>query len=88
MTGLDHADRPPAEPPVPESPRAVVTGRVLFSLYLVLYGGFVLANAFAPGLMARSLGGVNYAVLSGLGLIAAAFVLAVVYDLACRGAGR
>lgn len=61
-------------------------GLVLFAVYLVLYGAFVLISAFAPELMERTpLGGVNIAILSGFGLIGAAFVLALLYGWLCRG---
>jgi uncharacterized membrane protein (DUF485 family) len=59
-------------------------GLVLFSIYLVLYGAFVYMNAFSPGVMARLVGGVNVAVLYGFALIAAALVLALIYDYLCR----
>jgi uncharacterized membrane protein (DUF485 family) len=60
-------------------------GMTLFSVYLVLYGGFVLVNAFAADWMeAKPIAGVNLAVLSGFGLIIAALVLALVYGLLCR----
>ena len=57
---------------------------MLFLCYLVLYGGFMLLNAFAPSLMeATPLAGVNLAVLYGLGLIVTAFFLALLYDWCC-----
>lgn len=60
-------------------------GLVLFAVYLLLYGGFMLLNAFAPNLMeATPLWGVNLAVLYGFGLIIAAIVLAVVYGWLSR----
>jgi len=86
MTGFDHA----AHAASTEQPRATPTrqtrwGWILFAVYLVLYGGFVLFCAFAPQVMARTpWAGINLAVLSGLGLIAAAFVLALFYDWLCR----
>jgi uncharacterized membrane protein (DUF485 family) len=60
-------------------------GAVLFLAYLLLYGGFVAINAFNPDVMDTVvLGGVNIAVVYGLGLIVAAFVLALVYVWLCR----
>ena len=57
----------------------------LFGVYLVLYAGFVGLNAFAPAVMARTpFGGLNLAILYGLGLIVAAFVLALIYMALCR----
>jgi uncharacterized membrane protein (DUF485 family) len=55
-------------------------GLVLFAIYLVLYGGFVLLNAFSPQTMEQTpLAGVNLAVWYGFGLIVAALVLALIY---------
>ncbi len=59
-------------------------GLVLFAVYLALYGGFVLANAFAPQAMEVTLFGVNLAILYGMGLIVAAFLLALLYAWLCR----
>ena len=57
-------------------------GLTLFTLYLLLYGGFVLLNTFAPQAMeATPLAGVNLAILYGFGLIIAAFVLALIYGI-------
>jgi uncharacterized membrane protein (DUF485 family) len=67
--------------------RQVRLGHLLFLLYLAFYGAFVLVNAFAPQLMEKTpLGGVNLAVLSGLGLIVLAFLLALVYEWICGSA--
>ena len=61
------------------------TGLFLFFIYLVYYGWFVLKNAFAPQSMeATSFFGVNAAVVHGFGLIVAAFVLAVIYEILCK----
>ncbi len=55
-------------------------GLVLFVLYVLLYGGFVALSAFWPNVMSRDVGGgVNLAIAYGLGLIVAAFVLALIY---------
>ena len=59
-------------------------GLVLFAVYLLVYGVFVLLNAFAADVMKVTILGVNRAVLYGLGLIVAAFVLALVYAWLCR----
>lgn len=62
-------------------------GLWLFALYLALYAGFVGLSAFAPALMATApFGGLNLAVLYGMGLIAAALLLALLYMAACRRA--
>lgn len=60
-------------------------GLLLFAVYLMIYGGFVVLSAFAPTLMARPvLAGVNLAVVYGFVLIGLAFVLALVYMFICR----
>ncbi|GMV95931.1 MAG: hypothetical protein AMXMBFR83_03000 [Phycisphaerae bacterium] len=87
----DHSifEEPPAPPPPEEGDRTAARnarhGLWLFSVYLALYGGFILLAAFRPDLMARRpFGGVNTAVLYGFGLIAAALLLAAVYMYLCR----
>ena len=60
-------------------------GFVLFSIYLVLYGGFVLINAFRPEWMqVQPLAGINLAILYGFGLILSAFLLALIYGIFSR----
>ena len=64
-------------------------GLVLFLLYLLLYGGFVLLNTFSPATMeATPVAGINLAIIYGVGLIIAAFVLALVYGLVCDAGGK
>lgn len=71
-------------------PRTSRIGLVLFTIYLALYGGFVLLNAFRPSAMeATPWAGINLAVLYGLGLILAAIVLALIYGVFTNdGEGR
>ena len=60
-------------------------GLWLFSLYVVLYGGFMGLSAFEPQLMSRTpFGGMNLAIIYGFGLIVAALVLALIYMILCR----
>lgn len=60
-------------------------GLWLFSVYLILYGGFMALNAFFPHAMSRApFGGINLAVMYGLALIVGAFVLAVLYMFLVR----
>lgn len=62
-------------------------GLILFTVYLLLYGGFVLLNAFATETMEWTpVAGVNLAILYGFGLIVAALMLAVLYGLLCKPA--
>jgi uncharacterized membrane protein (DUF485 family) len=61
-------------------------GMVLFVVYLLFYGGFVLLTAFDREAMGNIVGGgVNLAIAYGFGLIAAAIVLAMIYGWLCRG---
>lgn len=58
-------------------------GLALFWVYVLLYGGFMGLVLVRPDLLSwRPFGGVNLAIAAGLGLIASAFLLAVVYMLA------
>jgi uncharacterized membrane protein (DUF485 family) len=84
MAGFDHV--PPPRTETEDAAVSVRNGRyglVLFFVYVALYGGFMLINAFAPAWMEITLGGINLAVIYGLGLIAAAFVLALIYAWLC-----
>src|SRR4051812_12075069 len=63
------------------------TGLWLFAIYVLLYGAFVALNAFNPALMATPwLGGVNLAIGYGVGLIAGAIVVALIYMILCSKA--
>jgi uncharacterized membrane protein (DUF485 family) len=60
-------------------------GLVLFTIYLIVYGGFVFLNAFAPDKMeATPIAGLNVAILYGFGLIIGALVLSGLYGFLCR----
>jgi len=60
-------------------------GLILFFVYVILYGLFVYLSAFRADVMSsRPFGGVNFAVLYGLGLIITAIVLALIYMIICR----
>jgi len=85
MTGHDTAGKRPGE----SAPAAGGTSRIglaLFWVYVLLYAGFMGLVLFRPDLLSlRPFGGVNLAIASGMGLIVAAFVLAVVYMIARAG---
>jgi uncharacterized membrane protein (DUF485 family) len=86
MPHFDHVPKQP-ESDAEQSGSAQRTrlGLVLFAVYLVLYGGFMLINTFAPQAMERTpVLGINLAVLYGVGLIFAAFGLALLYGWLCR----
>ncbi len=60
-------------------------GLWLFFMYSLFYFGFVVVCAFAPSWSAWELTpGLNLAIVWGFALIAVAFVLALVYGLACK----
>ena len=62
-------------------------GMFLFAIYLLLYGGFVLLNAFAADIMDRIVvAGLNLAIVYGMALILAALLLALIYAWGCRHA--
>lgn len=64
-------------------------GLLLFTIYALLYGGFVAINLTVPGLMELTVfWGINLAVVYGFGLIVAALALALVYDALCRSRER
>ena len=79
MTLMENSGKQPAQGRPPR------IGIWLFFIYVVLYAGFMVLNAFAPQRMAQApFGGINLAILYGLGLIVAAVVLALLYVILCR----
>jgi uncharacterized membrane protein (DUF485 family) len=62
-------------------------GMGMFVVYLLLYLGFMGIAAFNYELFAipvHSVGGLNVAILYGMGLIVAALILALIYMLLCK----
>jgi uncharacterized membrane protein (DUF485 family) len=85
MAGFGHGAITPAEDEDPAvSRRNARNGLWLFAIYFAIYCGFVGLNAFRPEAMTVDFAGINLAVWYGLGLIVAAFVLALVYMVLCR----
>lgn len=59
-------------------------GARLFVVYALVYAGFVAINLIRPVLMEKTVfGGLNLAVVYGMGLIIFALLLALVYSRAC-----
>ncbi len=64
-------------------------GMTLFTLYCVAYAAFVVVAAFATfregkpagGLATEAFGGLPWGIVAGFGLIAGAFVLALIYAI-------
>lgn len=84
MAGLGHAAAVGGEPEDPrQTARNARYGLWLFGIYCLIYGTFVVLNAFVPQVMATDLAGVNLAVVYGMGLIVTALVLAVIYAWLC-----
>lgn len=85
MAGFGHGAAMPAEAEDPAvARRNARNGLWLFAIYFAIYAGFVGLNAFVPTSMTTNLAGINLAVWYGLGLIVAAFGLALVYMVQCR----
>jgi uncharacterized membrane protein (DUF485 family) len=81
--------KPSAPPPPPDldHPHLIARnaryGLILFAIYVVFYAGFVALSAFGLEKMKIDIAGVNLAIVYGLGLIALAFVMAIIYMLIC-----
>jgi uncharacterized membrane protein (DUF485 family) len=61
-------------------------GLWMFALYCIVYAGFIVVNSVWPNLMAKSVAGLNWAVVYGFGLIAFALLVAIVYNALCSKA--
>ena len=55
----------------------------MFLIYLVIYSGFVVINSVKPTLMGANIGGLNLAIVYGMGLIVLALVMAMIYTNLC-----
>ena len=74
-----------SDSPSPQRQFNTKLGLLLFFIYLALYTGFVLINAFAADSMETIvLAGLNLAIVYGFGLILFALVLAFIYGLLCK----
>lgn len=68
-----------------QATRNATVGLILFAAYSSMYLCFMILNAFAPQTMeVIVVAGLNLAVVYGLGLIVAAFLLALLYAWLCR----
>jgi uncharacterized membrane protein (DUF485 family) len=74
-----------SDSPSPQRQFNAKLGLLLFFIYLALYTGFVLINAFAADSMETIvLAGLNLAIVYGFGLILFALLLALIYGLLCK----
>jgi uncharacterized membrane protein (DUF485 family) len=58
----------------------------MFIVYTLFYAGFVAISMTKPTLLDLTFGGLNLAVLYGMGLIIFAFILAFIYNRLCTQA--
>ena len=58
-------------------------GVKMFLIYCVVYSGFVVINSVRPTLMGTEIGGLNLAVVYGMGLIVLALIMALIYTHFC-----
>lgn len=86
MAGLHQANEMSLEDSDPRVIRRNARlGLQLFFLYAALYAIFIGLNTFQPQTMeATPIAGLNWAVLSGMGLIVIAVAMAIVYGFLCR----
>jgi len=74
-TGVDHASKKKAR-----------LGVLLFFLYLFFYAGFVVIGVFNYELLSREAGGgMNLALIYGMGLIFFAVLMGILYNYLCSG---
>jgi uncharacterized membrane protein (DUF485 family) len=52
----------------------------MFLLYTAAYGIFTVSGTFMKGLLAVRVGGLNLAIISGMGIITGAIIIALVYN--------
>ncbi|MBK7959908.1 MAG: DUF485 domain-containing protein [Bdellovibrionales bacterium] len=58
----------------------------MFVLYSTFYVEFIAINVVSPKIMGSNIGGLNLAVIYGMGLIVFALMLALVYNAICTAA--
>ena len=58
----------------------------MFTMYALIYLGFILICTLNPALMASDIGGSNLAIIYGFGLIIFALMLAFMYNAICTAA--
>jgi uncharacterized membrane protein (DUF485 family) len=63
-------------------------GVIMFLVYAVIYGGFIVINVAFPQWMRADVGSLDVAIIYGFGLIALAVILAFIYNHLCTLAER
>jgi uncharacterized membrane protein (DUF485 family) len=63
-------------------------GVIMFVIYALVYGGFILINVAFPRWMKLDVGGLNVAIVYGFGLIVMAVIQAFIYNHLCTLAER
>lgn len=86
MAGFDHAGNEPQQlDDAPTAKRNARVGLQLFTVYFLVYAGFVLLNAFWPRVMEWTpVAGINLAILYGLLLIVGALLMSFLYGWLCQ----
>lgn len=63
-------------------------GVVMFLIYALIYGSFILISVAFPQWMKKDIGSLNVAIIFGVGLIVLAMILAFIYNHLCTLAER
>ncbi len=61
-------------------------GVIMVLIYTVIYGGFIFINVAMPKVMKIDIGGIDFAIVYGFGLIILALVQAFIYNHICSRA--
>lgn len=72
----------------PSSAYKTKLGVIMFIIYALIYGGFILINVVFPSWMRIDIGSLNVADIYGYGLIILAVILAFIYNHLCTLAER
>jgi uncharacterized membrane protein (DUF485 family) len=80
-----HHEPAPESGPDPASRYKTRLGVWMFTIYTIVYAGFVMTNVLAEGRAMQTIVfmGLNLAVVYGIGLIVFALVLALIYNAMC-----
>ncbi len=66
------------------APKKAKLGVILFTVYTLIYAGFVMIGLTAPEMMGlETMGGQNLAIVYGFGLIILAIVMGFIYNYFC-----
>ena len=63
-------------------------GLIMFFIYVIIFGGFILINVTYTKIMKIDIGSLNLAIVYGFGLIIIAVLLAFIYNILCSRAEK